>query len=85
MHNGFIVAIGLLLALFMITNGVLLALWPRRFLRFYDFWASGDYVGKAAPWRKSVEKVEFRLLGLIALVVGVAILWNSYRVAGWLR
>src|ERR1035437_4036622 len=48
----------------MITNGLLLAFWPLQFLRFYDFWNRGDYVGRAASWRKKVGKVEYRLLGL---------------------
>ncbi len=80
-HN-FIVSIGLFLALFMIANGILLVFWPRYFLRFYDFWTSGDYVGKTAPWRKNVEKVEYRLLGLGAVVLGIVILWDIFRIGG---
>jgi hypothetical protein len=81
-HNLFVILIGLFLALFMIANGALLAFWPRQFLRFYDFWASGDYVGKAASWRKNVEKVEYRLLGAAAFIFGIAILWDIFRTGG---
>jgi hypothetical protein len=63
----------------MVTNGVLLAFWPRRFLRFYDFLAGGDYVGKTAAWRKNVEKFEYRIVGLGALVVGMVIIWDVLR------
>ncbi len=72
MHNMFVISIILFMAFFMIANGLLLAFWPQRFLRFYDFWNRGDYVGRTAPWRKNVEKIEYRLLGLGALVVGIA-------------
>jgi hypothetical protein len=82
MNNMFIVSVGLFIAFFMIANGLLLAFWPHRFLRFYDFWNRGDYVGKTASWRKNVEKVEYRLLGLGALVVGIAIIWDVFRVGG---
>lgn len=85
MNNTFFISIGLLMALFVSANGLLLAFWPLRFLRFYDFWNRGDYVGKTASWRKNVEKTEYRLLGLGALVVGVAMVWDLVRVGGWLR
>jgi uncharacterized protein YjeT (DUF2065 family) len=84
-NNTFFISIGLLMALFVSANGLLLAFWPLRFLRFYDFWNRGDYVGKTASWRKNVEKTEYRLLGLGALVVGVAMVWDLVRVGGWLR
>ena len=80
MHNIVMVSLGLFMAFFMIANGLLLAFWPRRFLRLYDFWNSGDYVGKTASWRKNVEKLEYRRLGLGALVVGIAIIWDILRV-----
>jgi len=70
--NIFIISIGLFMGLFLLLNGLLLAFWPGRFLRFYDFWNRGDYVGKTASWRKNVEKLEYRLLGAGALVVGIA-------------
>jgi hypothetical protein len=73
------------MGLFVIANGLLLAFSPGRFLRFYDFWNRGDYVGKTASWRKNVEKMEYRLLGAGALVVGVAIIWDLVRAGGWLR
>ena len=85
MHNVFIVSIGLFMGFFMIANGLLLAFWPLRFLRFYDLWNRGDYVGKTASWRKNVERTEYRLLGLGALAVGVAMVWDLVRVGGWLR
>jgi hypothetical protein len=85
-HNPFFISIGLLMGLFMIANGLLLAFWPGRFLRFYDFWNRGDYVGKTASWRNNVEKIENRLLGVGALAVGLAMIWDLVvRVAGWLR
>jgi uncharacterized protein YjeT (DUF2065 family) len=80
MHNVFIVSIGLFMGFFMIANGLLLAFWPQRFLRFYDFWNRGDYIGRTASWRKNVEKAEYRLLGLGAMVAGVAIIWDVLRV-----
>jgi hypothetical protein len=83
LHNVFIISIGVFLALFVITNGLLLAFWPTRFLRFYDFVNRGDYVGKAAPWRKDVEKIEYRLLGVGFLVAGMLMLWDLLRVGGW--
>jgi len=85
MHGTFLIFIGLLVGLFVITNGLLLAFLPGRFLRFYDFWSRGDYVGKTALWRKNVEKMEYRLLGLGAIVVGVAMVWDLVHVGGWLR
>jgi hypothetical protein len=50
-----------------------------------DFWNRGDYVGKTDSWRKNVEKVEYRLLGVGALVVGIAMIWDFVRIGGWLR
>ena len=85
MHSGFLIWIGLLMGLFVIANGLLLAFWPVRFLRFYDFWNRGDYVGKTAAWRRDVGKMEYRLLGLGAVVVGAAMVWDLVRVGGWLR
>jgi hypothetical protein len=82
MHHLFIVSIGLFIGLFMIANGVLLVFWPRLFLRFYDLWASGDYVRRNAPWRKNVESGEARILGLGAAVFGMAILWDILRLIG---
>ncbi len=64
----------------MIANGLLLAFWPDHFLRFYDFWNRGDYVGKTANWRKNVETIQYRLLGVGAFVVGIAIMWDILRV-----
>jgi hypothetical protein len=77
-----IVSVGLLLALFMIANGVLLVFWPKRFLRFYDFWARGDYVGKTALWRRNVERIEYRFLGLGTLVAGGVVLYNILQIVG---
>jgi hypothetical protein len=85
LHNMLSILIGLFLGLFMIANGLLLAFWPRCFLRFYDFWNPGDYVGKVAPWRKEVERLQFRLLGVGCFVVGMAVLWDLLRVGGWRR
>jgi uncharacterized protein YjeT (DUF2065 family) len=83
LHNILIFSFGLVFALFAIANGLLLAFWPAGFLRFYDFCNPGDYVGKAAPWRKNVEKIEYRLLGVGFLVVGMLMLWDLLRVGGW--
>jgi uncharacterized protein YjeT (DUF2065 family) len=85
MHNTLVISIGVLVALFMIANGLLLVFWPGHFLRFYDFWNRGDYVGKTDSWRKDVETIVWRLLGLGALVVGIAMIWDLVRVGGWLR
>ncbi len=79
MHRLFIVLGGSFFALYMIINGMLLAFWPRHYLRFYDFWVNRDSVGKAAPWRKDVENVEYRLFGLVALASGLAILWGIFH------
>ena len=73
------------MGLFLMTNGLLLTFWPRRFLRFYDFWNPGDYVGRTAHWRSDVEKMEYRLLGLVSVVFGAAIVWNLVQVWIWLR
>ena len=54
----------------------MLVFWPKRFLKFYDFWAGGDYVGKIGAWRNSVEKFESKLLEMGALVMGVVIIWD---------
>jgi hypothetical protein len=81
----FVISIGLFMGLFLLLNGLLLAFWPERFLRFYDFWNRGDYVGKTGSWRKNVEKLEYRLFGAGALVVGIAVIWDLVRVGGWLR
>jgi hypothetical protein len=85
MTDFFFILIGFVMGLFLITNGLLLTFWPRRFLRFYDFWNPGDYVGRTATWRSDVEKIEYRLLGLVFVVSGAAIVWNLARVRGWLR
>lgn len=81
MHSLFVVLVGLFIALYMVVNGLLLALWPERFLRFYDFLNRGDYVGRSAPWRRNVGNWEYRLLGVVALVVGIVMIWNLLRVA----
>jgi hypothetical protein len=80
----FMILIGIFFALFMIANGSLLLFWPKYFLRFYDFWSHGDYVGRAARWRSSVGKIGYRLLGLGASFAGVLMLWNLIR-TGWSR
>ena len=85
MHNIFFILIGLLMGLFVFANGLLLAFWPCRFLRFYDFWNRGDYVGRTASWRRDIEKMEYRLLGFGAVVVGAAIVSDLVSVGGWLR
>jgi uncharacterized protein YjeT (DUF2065 family) len=79
MQKMFFISIGLLMGLFLIANGLLLAFWPRRFLRFYDFWARGDYVGRTAPWRKNVETLEYRLFGLLTIVAGGVMMWDILR------
>ena len=79
------ISVGLFIGLFVIVNGALLAFWPGRFLRFYDFWNRGDYVGRTASWRGNVEKMEYRLLGLGAIIAGAAMVWDLVRVGGWLR
>jgi uncharacterized protein YjeT (DUF2065 family) len=84
-QNTFFISIGLLMGLFVIANGLLLAFWPTRFLQFYDFWNRGDYVGKAASWRKNVETIEYRLPGLGAVVIGAAMVWDLIRLVGWFR
>jgi hypothetical protein len=81
----FFISIGLFMGLFIIINGTLLAFWPIRFLRFYDFWNRGDHVGRTASWRGNVEKMEFRLLGLVAMVIGAAMIWDLVRVGGLIR
>lgn len=85
MHNRFLILIGLLMGLFLMANGLLLAVWPKRFLWLYDLWNRGDYVGKTGSWRKNVDNAEYRSLGLGVLVVGAAMIWDLVRVSGWLR
>lgn len=82
MKKAFFLAIGLFMGIFMTTNGVLLIFWPRHFLRFYDFYARGEWV-KTATWRKDVGNFDWKMFGLITLVAGIAILWDVVpRIAG---
>lgn len=83
MQRKFFLAIGLSMGLFAITNGVLLILSPKHFLKFHDVWARGDWVGRTAPWREDVGKTEYKILGLLILAVGIMILWDMIsRIAG---
>jgi len=79
-HNVFFISIGVFLGLFLIASGLLLAFWPVRFLRFYDFWNRGDYVGRTASWRQKVGTIEYRLLGLVCFVAGVVVLWDVLHI-----
>jgi hypothetical protein len=79
-HNALFISIGVLLGLFVIANGLLLAVWPVHFLRFYDFWNRGDYVGRTASWRQKVGSIEYRLLGLVCFAAGVFVLWNVLHI-----
>jgi len=69
------------MALFMIANGALLALWPRRFVRFYDFWTRGDRVGRRVFRGANVERIEYRLLGVGLLVFGLLMIRDLVHVA----
>jgi hypothetical protein len=80
----FILSIGAFFALFMIANGFLLLFWPKYFLRFYDFWSRGDYVGRTGRWRSNVGRFEYRLLALGFVIIGLVMLWNVVRI-GWSR
>jgi len=84
MKDAFIDAIGSFAALFLIVNGSLLLFWPRHFLRFYDFWNRGDYIGRNAAWRKDVHTTEYKLLGVAFVVGGAVIIWGVARSSGWL-
>jgi hypothetical protein len=75
MQNTFFVVVGVLFGVFSMTNGFLLVVCPKNFLRFYDFWSRGDYVGRTASWRKDVERAEWRILGAGFFVIGIAIIW----------
>jgi uncharacterized protein YjeT (DUF2065 family) len=75
MRNLLLISTGLIVGGFIILNGLLLAIWPKHFLRFYDFWTPGDYVAKTASWRKDVHKLEARLFGLVLVAIGVASAW----------
>jgi hypothetical protein len=74
-----VIAIAALVALFMIGNGSLLAFWPKRFLRFYDVWSCGDYVGRTGSWRNNVERLGYRRLGL-GIVVGIAMFCEIVKI-----
>jgi len=76
-----LLSVGALIGLFVIANGLLLLFWPKRFLRFYDIWARGDYVGRTGTWRNNVAGFEGKLLGLGFLIAGVAALWGVSRIS----
>jgi hypothetical protein len=74
------ILLGWFLGLFVAANGLLLLFWPKHFLRFYDIWARGDYVGRTGRWRENVAGFEGKLLGLGFLMAGVYVLWSTARI-----
>jgi len=76
LQNAFFILLGVLIGAFAMTNGLLLAIWPKHFLRFYDRWARGDYVGRSASWRKEVTQLRYKLLGAGLFAVGAAVIWD---------
>ncbi len=80
MANVFFIGIGVFLGLYMLASGLLLAFWPAQFLRFYDFWNGGDYVGRTASWRKKIGSIESKLLGIGFFIAGVIVLWNILHI-----
>jgi hypothetical protein len=74
------ILLGWFLGLFMVANGVLLVFSSKRFLRFYDIWARGDYVSRAGNWRNNLGGFEGKLLGLVFLIAGVAVLYSVSQI-----
>ncbi|MGC2111016.1 MAG: hypothetical protein WA655_15960, partial [Candidatus Korobacteraceae bacterium] len=66
--------------LFLVGNGCLLLFSPKYFLRFYDIWARGDYVGRTASWRNRVAGWEGQVLGLVFVIAGLYVLWSIVRI-----
>ena len=73
----------MLVGLFVIANGLLLLFWPKHLLRFYDFWARGDYVGRAGRWRNNIGGFEYRFFGLGCVAVGLYMIWNLVRIGAF--
>ncbi len=78
----FLICLGVFVGLFVIANGLLLLFWPKYFLRFYDFWARGDYAGRTGRWRNNVGSFGYRFFGLGCVAVGLYMTWNFFRI-GW--
>ena len=57
-------------ALFTIC-GALLAIRPDKFLRFHDFLNPGDRWNKQAEWRKDVNNLDYKALGILFAIVGL--------------
>jgi hypothetical protein len=55
----------------MVVNGILLVFSPGLFLRFNDWFTSGDYESKYGEWRNRVYDVEYRIMGVLMLCFGV--------------
>jgi len=66
-----VLVVAVLLCLFMVVSGILLIFASGLFLRFNDWFTSGDYVSKYGEWRNRVYDVEYRILGILMLCSGV--------------
>jgi hypothetical protein len=67
--------VGVIVGFFLLANGVLLLFWPKGFVRFYDVWAGGDYVGRAHI-RRDVKSWKYKILGLLFGAAGLYIIWD---------
>jgi len=66
-----LMALAIVFACFVVINGVLLIVRPDLFLRLRDWLNPGDYWGKTAEWRRDVGNLDYKLLGIGFVVVGM--------------
>jgi len=67
--------LAMVLALLAVLNGVLLAFLPKYFLRAYDCYARGDYVGRTAEWRAKIDNPEYKIAGIALAAFGIFIIY----------
>jgi hypothetical protein len=58
---------------FLVLYGALLASNPAAFLRFHDTFVDRSKLNRSAAWRRNVYNRDYRILGIVFLVVGLLI------------
>ena len=67
----------LLVGAVFVFYGALLVWRPILFLRYYDLFIDRSRWSKSLEWRKNVHNVEYKLLGIAFVVVGLFLMFST--------
>jgi hypothetical protein len=65
----------IIVASFAVLNGIPLAFLPKYFLRVYDWYARGDFIGRTAKWRAKTATPEYKIAGAAIAAFGIYIIY----------